>query len=136
VADFGLSRAIDDLSGTIEGHVLGTPQYISPEQALGTANLDIRCDLYSLAATMFHMVTGKPPYEGDTFQTLILAHVHGAVPSARVANGKVPECLSGLLRRFMSKNPSDRAANMEAAGMLVADVEAELQSVGSRVGSA
>lgn len=134
LADFGLSRAIDDVTGTIEGHILGTPQYISPEQALGSVKLDVRCDVYSMAATMFHMVTGKPPYEGDTLQSLILAHVQAPVPSARVANGEVPECLSGLLRRFMAKNPADRAANMEEAAMLVGDVEAQLRAVGCRVG--
>lgn len=129
LADFGLSRAIDDIGGTIEGHVLGTPQYISPEQAMGATKLDMRCDLYSLAATAFHLVTGHPPFGGDTFQSLILAHVHAPVPSVRTVSPEVPECLDNLLRTFMAKKPEERAPNMQVALEMVTTVENELREL-------
>jgi CheY-like chemotaxis protein len=119
LADFGLSRATEDLDRTAEGHVLGTPHYISPEQAMGNKQLDTRCDLYSLAATVFHLLTGHPPYGGDTFSAQIMAHITQAIPDPRVHLKSLSPATAALLMRFMSKDPADRAPSVAKAIPLI-----------------
>jgi len=75
LGDFGLSRLIDDTGQTAEGYLLGTPHYISPEQANGAKDLDIRADLYSLGATFYHLLAGQPVFPGDNLQQVVLAHL-------------------------------------------------------------
>jgi serine/threonine-protein kinase len=75
LGDFGLSRLADDVGQTAEGYLLGTPHYISPEQANGDKQLDTRSDLYALGATFFHLLSGQPLFPGDNLQQVVLSHL-------------------------------------------------------------
>src|SRR5207248_5269616 len=101
VADFGLSRDVaggQDLSLTQDGVTMGTPLYMSPEQAQGKP-LDHRSDLYSLGVTLYHMLSGQPPFRGETALALAVQHVK--TPPEPLANLRpdVPEALCRVVHR-------------------------------------
>src|SRR3954447_11516665 len=109
IADFGLCRDQDaervDL--TQPGITLGTPLYMSPEQAQGHA-LDHRSDLYSLGVTFYHMLAGEPPFRADTPLALALKHVKDAPVSLAVHRPDLPPDLSRLVMKLMAKDPDER----------------------------
>ena len=110
VADFGIARALDAAGGgrlTMSGVVVGTPQYMSPEQAGGGA-LDARTDLYSLACTLYEMLIGQPPFTGPSALALIARHSVDPVPSLRVVRQTVPESTERAIMQAMAKVPADR----------------------------
>ena len=88
--------------------VLGTPYYMSPEQAMGHTDLDHRSDQYSLGATLFHLVTGQPPFEGKDAHEIMIKHVNQALPRPDKINPKVSEATCKLIRRLMAKRPERR----------------------------
>jgi serine/threonine protein kinase len=92
--------------------VQGTRSYMSPEQIRGDA-VDARADLYSLACTFFELLSGKPPFTGDTAKDLLSKHLNQSPPSLRAYNSNVTEDFSELLRRSMAKKPSDRPKSVE-----------------------
>ncbi|HYF52257.1 MAG TPA: protein kinase [Planctomycetota bacterium] len=99
----------NDAGSTQAGHAVGTPYYMSPEQAMGLKErIDIRTDLYSLGATMFHMVTGRPPFTGASGLMVMKAHVEEPAPAPRTFNPKVTPATSALITRLLSKARSDR----------------------------
>ena len=110
VADFGLARVLataDGLDLTQDGMTLGTPLYMSPEQAEGKA-VDSRSDLYSLGATVYHLLAGRPPFLGATSLAVALAHIKELpVPIAEV-RPDVPVGLSDIIDRLLCKRPADR----------------------------
>jgi len=108
VADFGLAKRTGvDVSVTHTGQTLGTPLYLPPEAARSEP-LDGRSDLYSLGATFYQALAGKPPFEGDTAAALIVKHIEAEVPQlARAAPGTPPE-LCRIIHRLLRKKPSDR----------------------------
>lgn len=106
LADFGLARRISD---TAEGtRAEGTPLYISPEQATGKGAIDVRSDIYSLGATLYHMLCGQTPFTGRTHAEIIRQHLHvpATPPHERFAD--LPRPLSDLLTRTLAKDPSLR----------------------------
>ena len=107
LADLGLAKVGDD-NGAAEGdEVMGTPQYISPEQLTGDA-LDNRTDIYSLGATFYQFVTGRFPYEGNNAQEISRQHLFGTlVPPAEV-NPEIPVEVSNIIVRMMEKEPQNR----------------------------
>lgn len=109
VADFGLARLSlgDDPRLTNAGVTLGTPMYMSPEQIQGEP-VDIRGDLYSLGVTCFHMLYGRPPFEGDTPLSLAMQHVQSKLPDMDALRSDVPESLKTALRKLLMKSPEDR----------------------------
>src|SRR3954447_9934361 len=109
VADFGLCRDQDSerLDITQPGITLGTPLYMSPEQAQGHA-LDHRSDLYSLGVTFYHMLAGEPPFRADTPLALALKHVKDAPVSLAVHRPDLPPDLSRLVMKLMAKDPDER----------------------------
>jgi serine/threonine-protein kinase len=113
VADLGLAKVEDksDSGLTMLGMAIGTPNYISPEQVRGEADIDWRSDIYSLGATMFHCVTGRIPYDGNTPSMIMTRHVNDPVPIARQVNPDVSEAFSSLLVRMMQKDAHLRIAN-------------------------
>ncbi len=115
VADLGLAKLEDksDSGLTQLGMAIGTPNYISPEQVRGEVDVDWRSDIYSLGATMFHCVTGKIPYDGNTPTMIMTRHVNDPVPIARQVNPDVNEMFSNLLLRMMQKDRNMRIANCD-----------------------
>jgi len=109
VADFGLCRDLDSDRHhvTQQGTTMGTPLYMSPEQAQGHA-MDHRSDLYSLGVTYYHMLTGEPPFRADTTLALALKHVREAPVSLRVRRPEIPEELDRLVLKLLAKRPEDR----------------------------
>ncbi len=110
VADFGIGKALStDGSLTQTGMVVGTPTYMSPEQASGDAGVDGRTDLYSLACVLYEMLTGEPPFTGATAQAVIAKRFVSPIPKVRVARD-VPEAVDDALTRALSRTPVDRFA--------------------------
>ena len=110
VADFGIARAITAAGGdklTQTGMAIGTPLYMSPEQAGGGA-IDGRSDLYSLACVLYEMLAGHPPFLGGTAQAILARHALDPVPPLRTARGTVSGAVEQALDRALAKSPADR----------------------------
>jgi serine/threonine protein kinase len=107
LGDFGFVKSKLDPVIATEGEVLGTPDYISPEQAMGMDNIDWRSDQYSLGCTLYHMLTGKPPYEGSG-SSVMRQHIKSDLPDPRTINAKIPDSVITILERMMAKDPNDR----------------------------
>src|SRR5207302_5912970 len=90
LGDFGFVKSKLDPVISTEGEVLGTPDYISPEQAMGADDIDWRSDQYSLGCSLYHMLTGKPPYEG-TGSAVMRQHIKANLPDPRTINPKIPD---------------------------------------------
>ncbi|HUW30670.1 MAG TPA: protein kinase [Planctomycetota bacterium] len=104
LADLGLARIIGD-AGVTEA---GTPHYISPEQARGTVDMDIRSDIYSLGATLFHMVTGVPPYAGNTANSIIAKHLTSPIPSPQILTPELSPGTCTLITTMLAKDRNER----------------------------
>ena len=114
VADFGVARALHAANAeqlTLSGMIVGTPQYMSPEQAVG-ATVDGRSDQYSLACTLYEMLIGQPPFTGPTSQAVIARHSLEPVPGLRGFRQTVSPTAEGAIMRAMAKLPADRFASM------------------------
>src|SRR5437588_2413750 len=117
VADFGIARALTQAGGTRlteTGIPVGTPAYMSPEQASGGGPIDGRSDVYSLACVLYEMLAGEPPYTGPTAQALIAKVMVDPVPAVRRLRPTVPPGVDQALRKALAKAPADRFASMAA----------------------
>jgi serine/threonine-protein kinase len=117
VADFGIARALGDAGGPEErltetGLSLGTPRYMSPEQASGEKTLDARTDVYSLACVLYEMLAGEPPFTGPTMQAITAKRLSGSVPSVRQVRPSVTLALDQALQRALAPVPADRFGSM------------------------
>jgi serine/threonine-protein kinase len=112
LGDFGFVKSKLDPVIATEGEVLGTPDYISPEQAMGMENIDWRSDQYSLGCTLYHMLTGRPPYEGSG-SSVMRQHIKADLPDPRTINAKIPDSVIQILERMMAKDPNDRYLDTE-----------------------
>jgi serine/threonine-protein kinase len=113
VADFGIARAIDQAGGeglTATGMAVGTPAYMSPEQAAGSRELDARSDLYGLGCVVYEMLAGQPPFTGPTAESLAHQHLSVHPRSVTELRPAVPAGVAAALQRALAKAPADRFA--------------------------
>lgn len=120
VVDFGLARAIEASGQTRTGMMIGTIGYMSPEQVT-TGAADARSDVYSTGIMLFELVTGQPPYDGQTPMSVAYRHVHDTVPAPSSLVPEVPPQVDALVAQATAREPGDRPA--DATAMLVAAVE-------------
>jgi serine/threonine protein kinase len=115
VMDFGIARAMQQSGVTAmtqTGMVVGTPQYLSPEQALGRA-VDARADLYSVGIMLFELLTGRLPFDAESPLAIAYAHVQEEPPSPSSINASLTPAIDALLARMLAKNPDDRYPSAE-----------------------
>jgi eukaryotic-like serine/threonine-protein kinase len=127
VMDFGIARAVSDAQATMTqtAQVIGTAQYLSPEQARGE-RVDARSDLYSTGCLLYELLTGRPPFTGDSPVAIAYQHVReNPVPPSRV-DPEVPQWADNIVLRAMAKSPSDR---YQSAGEMRADIQRALQGM-------
>ncbi|MDZ7814462.1 MAG: serine/threonine-protein kinase [Planctomycetota bacterium] len=105
--DFGFVKPRIETIESEPGMVLGTPDYISPEQAQGKTEIDIRSDFYSLGASLYHMLTGSPPFSGSG-SSVMRQHLVKGIPDPSKVNPDVPEELCALVKKLTEKEPADR----------------------------
>lgn len=120
LADMGLASLIREESDTDEASdtkepkkIMATPQYVAPE-IVTRKEPDERSDLYSLSATLYHMLTGKPPYQADTVKDMLKKHISAPIPNPKDVNELVPDKLANLIIKGLSKKPQDRPQTAEA----------------------
>jgi len=113
ILDLGLSKTMGSDSSfyTQTGIALGTPHYISPEQAKGEKTIDGRTDIYSLGATLYHLVTGMTPFEGSTAAIIMMKHISEDLTNPQDINEDIPDGIVQIIMRMMAKDPNDRYAN-------------------------
>lgn len=120
VMDFGIARALDDAAATLTStwNIVGTAQYLSPEQAVGEA-ADIRSDIYSTGCLLFELLTGQPPFTGETPVSIAYQHASTPPPLARSLNPDLPEGLEVVLAVALAKNADER---YQSAGLMLDDL--------------
>ncbi len=117
LSDFGIALAATPAGGerlTATGLSLGTPAYMSPEQAMGEPNTDARSDIYSLACLLYEMLAGEAPFRGPTAQSLVARHLTAPVPGIRRIRPAVPAAVEQAIIKALAKAPADRFATAEA----------------------
>ncbi|MEO5886563.1 MAG: serine/threonine-protein kinase, partial [Anaerolineales bacterium] len=109
LADFGLARIAQSGESTLSSDmIMGTPQYISPEQAMGKKDLDERTDLYSFGVMLYEMVVGQVPFNADTPFSVIHDHIFSPLPLPHTVNKNVPESVERVLLKALAKEREDR----------------------------
>ncbi|MBI4881021.1 MAG: protein kinase [Planctomycetes bacterium] len=121
IVDFGLAKTVDSESRlTVTGAVIGTPFYLSPEQGLGKP-VDQRSDIYSLGATFYHLLGGRPPFDAESPVSIIMKHVNEPPEPLTERNARVPEPLARVVMRCIAKDPRRRYQDYDE---LIDDLEA------------
>ena len=127
ILDLGLARiqvgmGQENLGGdlTVDGSVMGTIDYMAPEQAIDTHTADERADVYSLGCTLHYLLVGRVPFGGNTLMAKMLAHCDSPIPKLVALRPDVPDCLDAIYRKMLAKKPAERQSNMT---VLVAEIE-------------
>ncbi|QBD79037.1 FHA domain-containing protein [Ktedonosporobacter rubrisoli] len=110
ITDFGLARSRETVTLTQSNVFMGTAYYISPEQAESGRSADTRSDLYSVATVLFEMLTGRPPYEGDTAVDIVIKHMNDKIPSICRLRPDLPMEMDLFMQKSLAKSPADRYA--------------------------
>jgi tRNA A-37 threonylcarbamoyl transferase component Bud32/thioredoxin-like negative regulator of GroEL len=125
LTDFGLARMAEAGESTLSRDMMmGTPQYISPEQAKGVKELDARTDIYSLGVVLYELLVGQVPFMADTPYAIVHDHIFSPLPMPRELNPDLPESIERVLLKALAKEPDDRFQSVEA---LIAALENALQ---------
>ena len=132
VTDFGIARTLDEEGLTADGRVLGTTDYVSPEQALGQ-RVTGQSDLYSLGIVLYEMLAGEVPFKGDSQVAVAMKHVREALPDIQGLRPEVSSALAAVVDRATAKRPEHRYAD---DAELIADLEDVLAIEAARAGSA
>ncbi|HEX4147685.1 MAG TPA: protein kinase, partial [Pirellulales bacterium] len=138
ILDMGLARVDNPLAGpdsgeglTAAGSVMGTVDFMSPEQALDTAQADARSDIYSLGYTLYYLLSGKKPYDGDTAMKKLLAHREKPTPSLAQDRPEVSADLEAVYRKMVAKRPEQRYANVREVREALEAVQAGRKPLGT-----
>jgi tRNA A-37 threonylcarbamoyl transferase component Bud32 len=132
VTDFGIARTLDEEGLTADGRVLGTTDYVSPEQALGQ-HVTGQSDLYSLGIVLYEMITGEVPFTGENQVAVAMKHVREQLPDVQAKRGEVSAALASVIDTATAKRLEDRYAD---DAELIADLEDALAIETSRAGNA
>jgi serine/threonine protein kinase len=110
LTDLGLAKSVADNSPqiTATGTAVGTPGYMSPEQIRGEKNVDIRTDIYSLGATFYYAMTGRKPFEGDSFQEVLVKHLNETLASPKAHTPRLSDGVCRVIEKMMAKERKDR----------------------------
>ncbi len=131
VTDFGIARELEADGLTATGRVLGTTDYVSPEQAMGH-NVDARSDIYSLGVVLYEMLTGQPPFSAETLVGVAMKHVNEQMPDVQVRRPQVSSALAAVVDKATFKDPARRYSDMAP---MLDDLESALEVEVSRAGS-
>ncbi len=128
VADFGIARALRSgaTAITTAGLAIGTPHYMSPEQATGARDVDERTDVYAVGAVLYEMLTGKPPFTGRSAQAIISHSITEPHQPLAMSRPGLPPSLEPLMSRALAKSAADRIASAEALSHAIAGIQIEL----------
>jgi tRNA A-37 threonylcarbamoyl transferase component Bud32 len=131
VTDFGIARSLESDGLTKTGRVLGTTDYVAPEQAMGQA-VDARCDVYSLGVLLYEMLTGEVPFKADTLVGVAMKHVNEEMPDVQKRCPGVSSALAAVIDRSTAKEPKRRYPDMVS---MLADLEGALEVEVARGGT-
>src|SRR5256714_9121023 len=131
VTDFGIARSLESDGLTKTGRVLGTTDYVSPEQAMGH-DVDPRSDIYSLGVLLFESLSGEPPFKAETVVGVAMKHVNDPMPDIQAPRTDASAALARVVERSTSKDPDKRYKDMNA---MLADLEGALEVEVSRAGA-
>jgi serine/threonine-protein kinase len=130
LADFGIARLFGETGHTQAGTVVGTAEYMAPEQATGAA-IDHRADLYALGLVMYAMLAGKPPFRGSNVVDVLVKQRREKPPRVSTVTPDVPAALDQLIDKLLAKDPSARPASALSVGRLLETIERETDTSGT-----
>ncbi len=131
ILDFGICKLGEsDASLTQSGTTMGTPVYMSPEQCRGAGGVDHRSDIYALGCVLFHILVGKPPFEGEGAGEFIVAHLQEPAPAPSSILEGLPDIIDGLVARCLAKDPEDRFQSMQELQVAIEQVLARISATG------
>jgi serine/threonine-protein kinase len=125
ILDFGIAKLSDDRTGNVKtstGALIGTPLYMSPEQCRGLAEIDHRSDIYALGCVLFHLLTGRPPFEGEGMGDIIAAHIREPAPPPSSRHAEIAPDVDALVMRCLAKAPADRFPSMAEVVAAIAQI--------------
>lgn len=120
VMDFGLAKLSHSSIATMEGSLLGSPAFMSPEQARGET-ADARSDIYAMGVTLYQLITGRLPFEGE-LKSVLTQKIAGHQPSLELLDDRMPADLTQIIKKMMATDPDDRPATMKAVGQALQSI--------------
>ena len=133
ITDFGLARSRETVTLTQSNVFMGTAYYISPEQAESGRSADTRSDLYSVATVLFEMLTGSPPFEGETAVDIVIKHMNEKVPSICRLRHDLPTEMDLFIQKAMAKSPAERYATPQEFIAALEQLQERIQAMPKRV---
>src|SRR5579859_1752792 len=129
IVDFGLARSRETVTLTQSNVFMGTAYYISPEQAESGRSADTRSDLYSVATVLFEMLTGRPPFEGETAVDIVVKHMNEKVPSICHIRSDLPPEMDQFMQKAMAKSPEDRYSTPQEFISAIEQLQQHIQTL-------